>query len=186
MEETKILLDTWRASLRLLLKQLTSKSAKPARIAILGIGNPFRSDDGAGVLVARALSDCECARDTEHLLIIEAGHAPENATGELRKFAADLVLMIDAAEMGEMPGTVKWIPDESIDGMSASTHSLPLSMLARYLTLELNCTVALLGIQPGSNEVGEQVSQEVLRTVNEIVAVLAELIGAAPTLANPE
>jgi len=120
------------------------------------------------------------------LLIIEAGHAPENATGALRKFAADLVLMIDAAEMGEMPGTVKWIPDESIDGMSASTHSLPLSMLARYLTLELNCTVALLGIQPGSNEVGEQVSREVLRTVNEIVAVLDELIGAAPTLANPE
>ncbi len=186
MEETKTSVNTWKASLHLLLKQLPRDLAKPTRIAILGIGNPFRSDDGAGVLIARALSDCECARDIEHLLIIEAGHAPENATGALRKFAADLVLMIDAAEMGETPGTVKWIPDESIDGMSASTHSLPLSMLARYLTLELNCTVALLGIQPGSNEVGEQVSPEVLRTVNEIVAVLNELIGAAPTLTDFE
>ena len=39
--------------------------------------------------------------------------------------------------------------------MSASTHSLPLSILARYLILEINCTVTLLGIQPGSNDVGE-------------------------------
>jgi hydrogenase 3 maturation protease len=175
MEETKTSPNTWKASLHLLLKQLPSDWAKPTRIAILGIGNPFRSDDGAGVLIARALSDCECARDTDHLLIIEAGHAPENATGELRKFAADLVLMIDAAEMGEVPGTVKWIPDESIDGMSASTHSLPLSMLARYLTLELNCTVALLGIQPGSNAVGEQVGPEVLQAVQEVVAELETL-----------
>src|ERR1051325_6034884 len=95
----------------------------------------------------------ECAFDTTHVLIIEAGHAPENTTGELRKFAPDLVLIIDAADMGESPGTIQWIPEESIDGMSASTHSLPLSMLARYLRLEINCTVVLLGIQPNSNEV---------------------------------
>ena len=97
------------------------------------------------------------AKDTEHLLIIEAGHAPENTTGELRKFAPDLVLIIDTAEMDQHPGTVQWIPEEAIDGMSASTHSLPLSMLARYLTLDLHCTVTLLGIQPGTNEVDESV-----------------------------
>lgn len=178
MEETKTSLHTWKASLKPLrvLKHLTSNWAKPARIAILGIGNQFRSDDGAGVLIARALSDRECARDTDHLLIIEAGHAPENATGELRKFAPDLVLMIDAAEMGETPGTAKWIDEESIDGMSASTHSLPLSMLAQYLTMELNCAVALLGIQPASNEVGETVSSEVLQAVKETVNILDELI----------
>jgi len=174
MEETKILPDTWKASLQLLLKQLTSESAQLPRIAILGVGNPFRSDDAAGVLIARSLSERECALDTDHLLVIEAGHAPENTTGELRRFAPNLVLIIDAAEMGETPGTVKWVPQESIDGMSASTHSLPLSMLARYLTLELNCTVTFLGIQPGSNEVGEQVSPEVLQAVHEVVDQVVE------------
>lgn len=175
MEETKILPDTWKASLKLLLKQLTSKSANLPRIAILGVGNQFRSDDGAGVLIARALANRECALDTEHLLIIEAGHAPENTTGELRKFAPDLVLIIDAAEMGDEPGSIQCIPEESIDGMSASTHSLPLSMLARYLRLELNGTVTLLGIQPGSNEVGEQVSPEVLQAVHQVVEELETL-----------
>jgi hydrogenase 3 maturation protease len=171
MEESKILPDTWKTShspLRVL-KQLKSKSAVPPRIAILGVGNQFRADDAAGVLIVRALSNRECARDTEHLLIIEAGHAPENTTGELRKFDPDLVLIIDAAEMGQQPGTIQWIPEEAIDGMSASTHSLPLSMLARYLTLDLNCTVTLLGIQPGSNEVGGGISAEVLHAIQEIV-----------------
>ena len=53
--------------------------------------------------------------------------------------------------------------------MSASTHSLPLSMLAQYLTLDLNCTVALLGIQPGSNSVSDNISPEVSRALQEII-----------------
>jgi len=171
MDESKTLPGTWKTSLNplRLLNQLTNKSANPPRISVLGVGNPFRSDDGAGVLVARRLACRECALDTGHLLIIEAGHAPENTTGELRRFAPDLVLIIDAADMGEKPGTVKWIPEEAIDGMSASTHSLPLSLLARYLTLELNCTVALLGIQPTSNTIGDDISSEVAQAVQEIV-----------------
>ena len=168
--------DTWKTSLNPLLQKLTSESGRPPRVAILGVGNQFRADDAVGVLIARALSNRECARDTEHLLIIEAGHAPENTTGELRKFAPDLVLILDAAEMGQQPGAIQWIPEEAIDGMSASTHSLPLSMLARYLTLDLNCTVTLLGIQPGSNEVGGEISAEVLRAIQEIVDEFDEAI----------
>lgn len=158
---------TWKKSLNLLLSQPRAETARPLRAAILGVGNSMRSDDAAGVLVARALR--QRAMDRDRLLIIEAGQAPENRTGELRKFAPDLVLIIDAAEMGKAPGTVEWIPEESIDGMSASTHSLPLSMLAHYLKLDLNCTVVILGIQINSNDMGEQVSPEVLRAVAEIV-----------------
>lgn len=136
----------------------------------------MRSDDAAGVLVARALLQRELAADTDRVLIIEAGQAPENRTGELRRFRPDVVLIIDSADMGETPGTVQWIPEESIDGMSASTHSLPLSMLTRYLKLELNCSVAVLGIQAVSNEVGESVSAEVLHSINEIVNELDLLL----------
>jgi hydrogenase 3 maturation protease len=81
--------------------------------------------------------------------------------------------------MGERVGAVQWIPEESIDGMSASTHSLPLSILARYLKLELNCSVAILGIQAASNEVGEDVSQQVLQAIQEVVDELERLIGGA-------
>ncbi|HSK89067.1 MAG TPA: hydrogenase maturation peptidase HycI [Anaerolineales bacterium] len=168
--------NTWKAPLQLLLQKLTSESGERPRVAVLGIGNVMRSDDAAGVLVARILFQRESEKDTDRLLIIEAGHAPENKTGELRTFAPDLVLLIDAADMGKEPGTVEWISEEDIDGMSASTHSLPLSMLAKYLTLELGCQVNLLGIQPVSNEVGETVSAEVLQAVEEVAAGLDEVI----------
>ena len=155
------------------------------RVAILGIGNPLRSDDAAGVLVARGLADSALIRDLESVLVIEAGHAPENATAELRRFAPQFVLLIDAAEMGEAPGTVRWVGMEEIDGMSASTHTLPLSMLAKYLVLELGCEVEMLGIQPQSTEIGESVSMDVLQAVDEIVNGLAELLSEIVTFEHP-
>jgi len=121
------------------------------------------------MLVARKLLHKECAADVSHLLVIQAGHAPENVTGELRSFAPKLILLIDAAEMRDIPGAICWVPIQSIEGMSASTHSLPLSMLARYLTLELHCMVALIGIQPKSNDFGEIISAEVTQAIEEIV-----------------
>jgi len=140
----------------------------------VGIGNPLRNDDAAGLLVARKLLQRECAADVDHLLVIEAGHAPENVTGELRNFRPELIILIDAADMRAEPGTINWVPIQSIEGISASTHSLPLSMLARYLTLELNCAVVLIGIQPIYTEVGEKVSVTVLNAIQEIVEEISQ------------
>ncbi len=126
------------------------------------------------MLVAREIQHREQAADVSHLLIIQAGHAPENVTGELRSFAPELILLIDAADMRDEPGAIGWIPLQSIEGMSASTHSLPLSMLARYLTLELKCVVALIGIQPKSNDFGETLSVEVSQAIHEIVDEICE------------
>jgi hydrogenase 3 maturation protease len=176
MDERKTLPATWKTALSQLLRPPTNKPGELPRIAILGVGNPLRSDDAAGVLVARLLLQRAVAAATDDVLILEAGHAPENRTGELRKFAPEVVLIIDAADIGEKPGTIQLIPEASIDGMSASTHSLPLSMLAHYLKSDLDCVVAFLGIQPDSNEVGERVSPEVLAAVNELVDALNALM----------
>jgi hydrogenase 3 maturation protease len=167
---------TWKTALPQQLNQPVSSANTLPRVAILGVGNEMRCDDAAGVMVARALSQRECATHTDRVLIIEAGHAPENRTAELRRFAPDLVIIVDAADMGEEPGTIQFIPVESIDGKSASKHSQPLYMLRCYLELELNCVVSLLGIQANSNDVGERVSPQVLQAVGEIADGLDRLI----------
>jgi len=159
----------WKTSLNQLLERQVNESDIPAKIAFVGIGNKLRSDDAAGILVVQKLMQSRCVRHLKHVLVMDAGHAPENMTGELRRFAPDVIMLMDAAEMGELPGTVRWIPMEALDGMSASTHSMPLSMLAGYLTLELPCAVALLGIQLRSNGFGDIVSPEVLQAIDEIV-----------------
>jgi hydrogenase 3 maturation protease len=142
----------------------------------VGIGSDLRGDDSAGLVVARALLEDERCRKTSNLLILEGGPAPENQTGKIRAFQPELVLFIDAAQMDEPPGTVRWIPLSSIDGMSASSHSLPLSMLAQYLTFEIGCEVAVLGIQPAQNAIGVELTPPVRAAVDEIVAEISSQI----------
>jgi hydrogenase 3 maturation protease len=144
---------------------------RPARVAIVGVGNTMRGDDGAGVLVVRALA--ERLNGASDVLIIDGSTAPENFTGPLRRFRPDLVIEIDAAHLEQPPGTVAWVDWRDADGMSASTHTLPPSVLARFLTADLRCRVSLLGIQPATLEMGCSLSPEVA----EAVARLAEQLG---------
>ena len=183
MEVKTISPSCWKNSLIpiLSLEQSPRKNELP-RVAIVGIGNEFNGDDAAGVLVARKLSTRECSDDAGHVLVIEAGQAPENITGELRRFQPQVVLLIDAAQVDADPGEVVWIPWETTTGMSASSHSLPLSMLARYLTLEFNCSVHLLGIQPAQNESNGNVSPEVYAAVEDICQTLCEALFVASPL----
>lgn len=164
---------SWQARLN---QNLTLKTPNPGRVAIIGVGNEFNGDDAAGVSVARLLSSQECAADAGHVLVLEAGQAPENVTVDLRSFHPDVVLLVDAAHLALPPGSIEWISWDSVTGMSAASHMLPLSMLARYLTLEFGCSVHLLGIQPAQNEPDsppsppvqaaiEQVAQELCRTL---------------------
>lgn len=170
----------WKTSLnRLLNPSLTSDR----RLAIVGVGNEMRSDDAAGVLITRSLLTHQPEIDSTHVLILPAGHAPENVTGALRRFAPHLVLLVDAADMGAAPGCIRWLDMHEIDGVSAVTHSLPLTMLARYLNLELSCEVALLGIQPVNLQMGEGLSLEVSQAVVEIIEGISTIV--FPVLSNP-
>ena len=182
MEKTKTLQSTWKASFSLLLEDLTCQKGKAPSIAILGVGRPLRSDDAAGTLVAGALSRCRCAKDTDRVRVIAAGPAPENSAGDLRAFAPDLLLIVVAADMGEEPGAIRWIAEGHSDGLSASTHNFALSVLAGYLRPELTCAVALLGIQPASDEVGERVSPEVWQAMHQVTNGLDELLSSPRVL----
>jgi len=146
------------------------------RLAVIGIGNELNGDDAVGPMVARTLHEKKTAGAGDHVLVLDAGVVPENITGKLCAFKPGLIVFIDAAEMGEAPGTVRWITMDEIDGMSASTHRMPLSMLAKYLTLELHCDIVLLGIQPASVEMGKGLSDPVRRIVDLMSDDLCELL----------
>ncbi len=172
----------WRSSLVETLAQLRLRrpqSSPAARVALVGIGQELRGDDAAGMIIARALSRVDGngegsripADDHERLplRVIEGGAAPENCTGILRRFQPDLVIFVDAAQMDQEPGTVRWLECKEIAGFSASTHTLPLDMLAHYLEAELGCQVALLGIQPAGTSFDATLSPAAARAVTEIV-----------------
>jgi hydrogenase 3 maturation protease len=146
----------------------------PARLALLGIGNELNGDDAAGVRVARVLRSRLAGRN--RVLIIEAGLAPENFTGVLRRFSPHLVVLIDAAQMGDPPGSIRWLAWQAAGGLSASTHSQPPSTLAEFLIVEIGCQVALLGIQPASLEPGQPISPQVRSAIRQIVQSFNNLL----------
>lgn len=151
-----------------------------SRTAIIGIGNELNGDDAAGVLVARALQQLVSDRKpipgfrSDHLLVIDAGPSPEAFTGPLRRFQPDLIIMVDAAELGDPPGATRWFEWDAAEGMSASTHTLSPTVLSRFLVGELQCRIELLGIQPKSLDFDRDVSVEVQDAIKRVIAELEE------------
>src|SRR5512147_448159 len=122
-------LPSWKTSLIPLLfpEHLPPMSDLP-RIAIVGIGDLERGDEAAGVLVARALQMRKYAADAGRVLVTEAGHAPENIAGELRRFQPQVVILIDAIQMDLTPGEIAWIPWDATTGLNRYSQNLALSM----------------------------------------------------------
>lgn len=144
------------------------------RVAVMGVGNELQGDDAAGVLVARALRPVA----HERLLVIDAGLAPENYTGPLRRFNPDLVLLVDAAHLGEPAGSVRWLSWQQVDGLTASTHTTPPSMLSQFLAETLGCEVVLVGIQPQEVRFDAPLSPAVAAAIEAVTEGVSALFGA--------
>jgi hydrogenase 3 maturation protease len=171
-----MLQKSWQKNLQADLKRL-QKPDRPPRLAVLGIGYELYGDDAVGVWVAGRLRTLVPA--SEGLLVVQGGSAPENFTGTLRRYGPDLVLMVDAALLDLEPGKTGWLPWQDTRGFSASTHTLPLHILASYLTTELNCEVALLGIQPAQTQVGAPLSPEVQQAAEDVAKGISEILEAS-------
>lgn len=149
---------------------------------MLGVGNELNGDDGAGVWVVRGLK--RRLDERSDLLLVEAGLAPENFTSILRRFDPDWVLWIDTADLGLVPGAIKWLEWDETTGFNASTHTLSPGLLGRYLERELSCRMGILAIQPLHVRFGEKMSEPVKRSVNRLVKLLIGLLAGGELHTN--
>lgn len=166
--QKKILPRTWIDQLKAALAQ--TNTAHP-RLALMGVGQELRGDDAAGIATARSLQSLS----GKHWLILDAGSAPENFTGRLRAFAPDLLVIIDAAQMGESTGTTRLFNMSDIENISLTTHALSCHLFARFVERELKCDIRLLGIQPGHDGLGAALSPSVRHGVVTIVAGIRQI-----------
>jgi hydrogenase maturation protease len=148
---------------------------------VVGVGNPMRGDDVAGCLVTRALREGEAVRGALGLRIVEAEDVPESFLGPIVDPEPDTVILVDAVELQESPGTIALLEVDDLVEREASTHQAPLALVAEYIHRETGADVFVLGIQPGGRELGSTPSIEVrqsarfLAEVLETAAVLADL-----------
>lgn len=140
------------------------------RVAVLGIGSTLYGDDAAGLALVRWLRGWHSLPN--HWLPLEAGTAPENVLGALRPFEPDVVLVVDSAQMDAPAGTIRWLYWDALEGVSASSHTLPLAALAAYVRATYHCPVALIGIQPATTALGQHLSPPVKGALRELLRVM--------------
>jgi hydrogenase 3 maturation protease len=161
-----------RESLLASLRKITDTFDKSTiRLSVLGVGSELRGDDAAGLMVAEKLikkcGDDKCGIGAK-LQVLYGETAPENFTGEIKRFAPTHLIIIDAAEMGEKPGNFKIIRKEEIKGITFSTHVLPLSVMVDYLSNSINFDTLVIGVEPKDTAFDHAVSTEVKSTVDAV------------------
>ena len=135
-------------------------------LALVGMGNRDRADDGFGLDLARRLKD-----RWPGLVFSEEDRSVEGIVFDLiTREDIEVVLFIDAAHFGGEPGDLKLfdILDAEKFVPSFSTHKVPISLLMG-LVHQKGKTPYLLGIQPKDTALFAPMSNVITSTLDEIV-----------------
>lgn len=161
-------------------KFLRDRLAGSKRVAILAIGSEFRGDDAAGLLVAENLKRIRKTSPAK-LKIFIGSTAPENLTGDIKRFKPSHILLIDSVDFKEKPGSIVVLSPRDIgDAVSFSTHKMPAKVLIQYFLNSIKCDPILIGIQPASILFGKKPSPAVVSAAKEVASAIAKSLGAKP------
>jgi hydrogenase maturation protease len=152
-----------------------------ARILVIGVGNEYRSDDAAGLVVARRLRQLSLGNVT---VIEESGEGTDLM--ESWK-GADTVIIVDAASSGAKPGTIHRIDARAqripTGLLRYSTHAFSVGEaveLARAMN-RLPPRMVVYGIEGERFDEGTVLSRAVQGSVDTVVdLLLKQLRTAAP------
>jgi len=142
------------------------------RVALVGVGNPLRGDDGVGVRIIELLEKATL----ENVMLLNTETVPEAFTGKVAEHKPTHVLLLDAANFRGEPGDVKLMDSSKIGGQAISTHSLPLTIFISYIEKTMGSKVLLLGVQPRNIEFFTEMSPEVERTAEEVADLLRKML----------
>lgn len=140
-----------------------------SRTVILGVGNVLKGDDAAGPLVCERLQGQVSAR------VIDAGTVPENFIRPVIRARPEKLLIVDAVDCGEAPGTARVFGSEEVGAFAFSTHALSFHLFADIIRQEVSVDVCVLGIQPGHTNLGQAVSAEVQEAIDAVAGTLQEV-----------
>ena len=153
-------------------KALTSSLKGVKKLAILGVGSELRGDDIAGMVAAEIILKA----NRKNVAVFLGATAPENFTGEIKKFKPSHLLIIDAADTSAKPGTIDLISPEIVGGVSFSTHMMPLKIMVDYIRNSIKCETWIVGIQPKVLKFGSRPSKIVIASAKEVAEAILSVI----------
>ncbi len=150
------------------------------KVLVLGIGNTLLTDEGVGIVAMRELEAHFSTR--EDMEFLDGGTLSFTLAVPISECSA--LLVIDAAELGAAPGSVRSFEGMEMDrflgeNRKSSVHEVGLLdlMSVSRLTGHWPERRALIGIQPASMDWGEALTPAVAAALPEICATASEIIG---------
>ena len=146
-------------------------------ILILGIGNMLLKDEGVGVHVVRKMKDLPLPDNVE---VLDGG----TAGFDLVDFIADRkkVIVIDAINAGEKPGTIYFLTEENLDikpKAIMSFHEIDfLDAIQMSETMgNRPGEIVVIGIEPKDMSDGTELSPEIEEKIPDIIKIVMQEIG---------
>lgn len=149
---------------------------KDTRLKVIAIGNDLYGDDGVGNAVLNVLEQIPEMKDVE---LIDGA---TDALGLIDHFSgADHVVIIDAAQMGEKPGTVKVFNKEEVkikikmDNLSVHGISLAETFNIAQMVDSLPEKITIIGIEPKNIGISQKLSNVVTQSIPDVVSNIINL-----------
>lgn len=142
------------------------------RVAIVGIGNILRGDDGLGPKLIEMLKSRNARAS-----LFDCGTAPENYVFPILTSSSDTVILIDAADLGEAAGSIKIFELNEISNVSFSTHNpSPRLFTDLLVTGKEDIYIFVVSVQPKTTALGASLSDEVLKGLDLLAGVFCEAL----------
>jgi hydrogenase maturation protease len=149
-------------------------SARPSNILVLGLGNLVHADDGLGVhAIQRLVADPRVSPD---VVLMDGGTQGLSLLPHVADYTR--LLVIDALDAGEPPGTIMRIEGQALRHMPGkpSVHQLGFADLLSALELlgEMPEEIVLLGVQPLSTEWSAELTPPVTQALDPLLEAVME------------
>ena len=138
------------------------------RIVFVGVGNRFRGDDAIGPMVIDLL-----AGKVSHA--IDAGSAPENVTGVIKRLKPKAIVFIDALIFKDASPGSAFIVESNEISQKGFSHTLSLDFVMDYLREETGSDVFLIGVQPGYIDDKEELSPGIDNRLQELRTIILKI-----------
>jgi len=158
-------------------RQIEASQKPPKEVLVLGVGNTLCGDDGLGIRALETLAACSLPAWVELATVgLPGWELPLWLKGRRK------VILVDAMEMGLLPGEMRRFDIEQVELTSRDGHlRLHETDLAGGLALAealnaLPAALILFGIQPVQCVPGHELSPQIRKALPELISAILEEI----------
>lgn len=157
---------------------MSRRTASQAKYLVLGVGNTLLTDDGIGVHIAESLRSRP--ELSSQINILDGGTLGLSLLPDIEDAAG--LIVVDAAEIGETPGTMRVFENSEMDrqlsGKKRTVHEVAVADLlaAATMTGAKPAERVLIAIQPATTEWGLEPTPEVLSAVPGAIDAITSVI----------